>query len=189
MLVQASPQTSPEARQKLRELVLYVSDRLERDPNFGAVKLNKIILKADQLSYVRTGKPITNAPYMKLTNGFVPYHMKQILSEMEREKEIVIRSRKTYQYIQLRVLPLRDANVDLFSAKEIALIDEVISDCFDLNGATMSHQSHGTAWKVAEFNDIVPYSAFLLSDNQIVSEADIRQAHELIAKHGWSVSV
>ncbi len=188
MRISATRKTSPESRKKLRELILYIADRLDGDVNFGAIKLNKIILKADQLAYVRTGKSITDTPYMKLEQGFVPYHMKPILEEMIEANEIVIRKRQNYQYIQHRVVPLRDADLKLFSANDIALVEEVIDECIGLTGSAMSHQSHGTAWKVAAMREVVPYAAFLLSDDQTVSETDIDQAFGLIDQHGWDVS-
>jgi len=183
------PETSQESRKKLRELILYIADRLDGDANFRAVKLNKIILKADRLSFVRTGKSITETPYMKLDQGFVPYHMKQILEEMKADQEIVIRNRQSYQYIQQRVVPLRDASLDLFSAQDIAIVEEVIDDSIGLNASTMSHQSHGIAWKVAELYGTVPYSAFLLSDDQTISQTDIDQAYALMAEQGWDLRV
>ncbi len=40
---------------KLKEFILYVADRCEADPTFGAVKLNKILFYADFLAFASTG--------------------------------------------------------------------------------------------------------------------------------------
>ena len=52
--------TMPEYdERKLKELILYVADRCEADPTFGAIKLNKTLFYADFLAFASTGKPIT----------------------------------------------------------------------------------------------------------------------------------
>jgi hypothetical protein len=49
----------PNAEDRLRELVLYISERCERDVYFGKTKLNKVLVFADFSSFARTGRPIT----------------------------------------------------------------------------------------------------------------------------------
>jgi hypothetical protein len=189
MLVSSPPETSKETKEKLAELILYISDRCETDENYGMVKLNKIILEADRLAYLRFGKSITETPYMRLQNGLVPYHMIRVLEEMKAEGDIVIREKQHYQYVQKRVVALRNPKLKSFSADDIALVEETIKECSSYDATTMSDRSHGTAWKVAGDRQQVPYEAFLLSDNQAVSESDIIQAHELIERHGWDVKI
>jgi hypothetical protein len=189
MQIPYGPTSSDETRAKLRELILYISDRCKSDEHYGMIKLNKIILQADRLSYVRYGKAITETAYMRLSQGLVPYHMIQILEQMKEDRDIVVREKQRYQYVQKRVVSLRDADLEPFTATDIALIEEVISECESYDAHTMSHRSHGTAWHIAGDRETVPYSAFLLSDNQTATEADVMQAYELIERHGWDVRI
>lgn len=185
MLVPIRPESSEETKEKLRELILYISEKCEKDFYFGMVKLNKIILRADRLAYLRYGKSITGTAYMRLPNGLVPLHMAQVLDEMKSASEIVVRERQMFEHIQKRVVPLRDAKLDNFTAKDIALIEEIIDTCKMLSGSDMSRQSHGTAWHIASHKDTIPYKAFLLSDNQTLTENDIEEGYALIKRHGW----
>ena len=50
---------------KFKELVLYIASRCERDPTFGAVKLNKELFFSDFWAYAEFGEPITGAEYIK----------------------------------------------------------------------------------------------------------------------------
>ena len=186
MLIEAR-YTSDATKQKLRELILYIADRLESDVHFGMTKLNKVILFVDVLAYLRYGTPVTGTQYMKLPHGPVPVHMKQIIEEMQEADDIAIREQQKLQYIQKRVIPLRNANLDDFTARDIALVEEVIDDCTDFNAKWISLLSHGTAWKVAGEKEIIPYTAFFLSDRQQLTEEDIEEGQSLIKQHGWEV--
>ena len=44
---------------RLLELILYVAEKCQDDPKFGATKLNKILWWADFLAYAQHGTPIT----------------------------------------------------------------------------------------------------------------------------------
>lgn len=184
MLVQNKKDSSEETRQKIRELILYISGKCGQDANFGMVKLNKIILFADVIAYLREGESITGTEYMKLKAGPVPVHMKQILEQMQ-DKEIVIKKQPNGTYIQHKVIPLREAVLDSFSGNDIAIIEEVIDSLRAFNAKNVSYLSHGTAWKVPEERDVIPYSAFFLSDNQELTANDIEQGFNLIKEHGW----
>jgi hypothetical protein len=188
MLNPYRPESSEETRSKLRELVLYISQRCESDVNFGATKLNKIILFADVLSYLRYGISVTGTAYMKQKYGPVPLHMVQVIEKMQDDKDIVIRKEMVgIQHEQKRIIPLRPANVDGFLPRDIALVEDVIHQCLSDNAKSISDKSHGTAWKLAEIGDIIPYESFLIADDQTPTEADIEEAYDLIQKNGWEV--
>ena len=65
-----------EAKRALRELILFIADRCEDEPTFGATKLNKILFYADFLSYALYGEPIAGVTYRKLERGPVPTILK-----------------------------------------------------------------------------------------------------------------
>ena len=50
-------------QRKTRELVLYIAQACEADPDFGMVKLNKVLFNADFTSYARQGVSITEEEY------------------------------------------------------------------------------------------------------------------------------
>jgi hypothetical protein len=170
----------------LRELILYVSRRCEADPTFGAVKLNKILFFADFASYIEHGKPITGVAYEKLQYGPVPQLMRASLAKLEREGSISRVRQPFFAYEQIRVVANRDANLDVFTATDIALVDEIIQTYWNRFAAEVSSLSHGIAWESAKDGELIPYEAFLLSDEELTEE-EINRAEELIKQHGWDV--
>src|SRR4051794_3864926 len=67
---------------KLRELIIYISERCETDPRFGAVNLNKILFYSDFVAYGKTGKSITGQPYQRLKQGPAPKRLLPVRREM-----------------------------------------------------------------------------------------------------------
>jgi hypothetical protein len=188
MLVQIRPESSEETRNKLRELTLYVAKRCETDPNFGATKLNKIILFADVYSHLRYGSSITGSAYMKQKYGPVPLHMIQVIEKMVIDRDIVMRREPvSIQHVQTKIIPLREANVDIFLPRDIALVEDVIHNCISDNAKSISDKSHGLSWQLSKLGDIIPYDSFLISDDQTPTDADIEEARQMITKHGWEV--
>lgn len=173
-----------EADLRLRELILYIAYRCDQHPRFGATKLNKILYYSDFTSFARYGEPITGADYMKLPNGPAPVRLVPIREDMVAKKEIVIGSRTYTLGVQKRIVALRDANLDTFKARDIALVDEVINALLDRSAQEVSDLSHGIAWKIAGEREVIPYEAILLAE-PLLRPQDIEEAHQLIRKYGW----
>jgi hypothetical protein len=175
----------PKAEQRLRELVLYISDRCDSDPNFGKTKLNKVLVFADFTSFARTGKPITGVQYMREKNGPMPRPILGLLDRMVSKGEIVIRPVQVGPYVQRRVIPLRKADLSLFTSEEIAEIEASIRHCWDHTATSISDLTHGVAWKIAEVNGAgIPYEAAFLSDEPI-RPIDIERTRALNTLHNW----
>lgn len=157
----------PAAEQKLAELILYVAQKCAGDDTFGATKLNKVLFFSDFLSYRYRGTAITGVRYMKLDNGpapqiLVPVRNNLISSNFAEEVSMVFRGR-----LQKRLVAKRPADLSMFSADDIALVDEVIDDLRGQTAREVSRLSHRMAWKVAEDDQgLIPYQASLLSDRE-----------------------
>src|SRR5665213_2629173 len=67
------------ARERLRELILYVSEKCEKSTRFGMIKLNKIIWRADFTAFEARRSPITGAGYQRLPLGPAPIEMRPVL--------------------------------------------------------------------------------------------------------------
>lgn len=171
-------------RNRLRELILYISERSKTDIRFGATKLNKILYYADFVAFKKTGEPITGAQYMRLSRGPAPKHLKPLRQDMLQKNEIVLEERDYWTRTQTVIKPLRRANLDLFSAREIALVDRVIDELWDLDAYDVSERSHNRGWKAAVENGAIPYQAIFLSDEPL-TEDDIQWAYEAATEAGW----
>jgi len=170
---------------KFKELVLYIAERCMEDPTFGATKLNKILYFADFYAYGESGVPITGATYMKLPRGPAPRELVSVREELSNAGDICIREAKYHGYPQERIIPIREANLDSFMAKEIALVDDIIQKLWEINAADISNYTHRLAgWRIAEDGDDIPYESVFLSDEGL-TEDDISRAKELANRFGW----
>ena len=169
---------------RLRELILYVAQKCDRDRRFGATKLNKILAFADFTSFFETRRPITGAEYMRLPQGPVPRRLKPVTEGMTAAHEMVLRVVPDGKYQQKRVIPLRDANLSLFTATEIALVDRAIDVFWGRTATAVSEFSHGIAWRIAKDRAPIPYESVFLSDEGI-TEYDIIRTRELADQYGW----
>ncbi|AGB42702.1 hypothetical protein Mesau_00202 [Mesorhizobium australicum WSM2073] len=170
--------------QRFRELIIYISDKSKDDPDFGSVKLNKILYFADFIAYERFGVPLTGMVYQKLTNGPAPRALLPVRAELIEEGAIRLESVPTFSFVQLRTVALRKAITDLFFADEISLVDEIIADLSGHNATDVSLRSHDLRWKAVQLNDPIPYDFIYLDTNQLTDD-DIRRSKELAGEFGW----
>ena len=148
--------------QKLRELILFVSERSEGDASFGSVKLNKLLFYADFLAYLEFGRAITWQKYQKLENGPCPRRMLPILHDLENDQDIAVVDRKYHGYTQKRTVALREPDLSMFSADEIGLVTQLIDEFWGKNAAQISDASHDfVGWRLANIGEDIPYEAAL----------------------------
>ena|ERR1700761_8188848 len=151
---------------KFRELILYICSKCASHQKFGAVKLNKILFYSDFFGYLQFGKPITGVEYQKLPKGPAPRRLVPIQNEMIANGELVIQPRQfwTSRKQQKRPVNLRTANLALFDAREIALVDEIIENFRNLTADETSDISHNEiGWKAARIGETIPYETVFIS--------------------------
>lgn len=157
---------------KIKEIILYVSDKSKDDPAFGATKLNKILFTSDFYYYGITGKSITNCKYIHLDRGPVPKGMADILKELVSENKIEINATSYFGFNQKRVIPKVTYNISSLSDDEKTFIDIVIKKFESWNGSDLSKWTHSLIpWRLTSKNEEIPYhSIFMLHDVKV--EAD-----------------
>ena len=176
------PDMDPDRR--LAELILYIAEKCESDPKFGATKLNKILAFADFSAYFETGKPITGAEYMRLPQGPVPRRLRPVRDRLEANHEIAMRTASVGKYQQQRVVPLRRPDLNIFTADEIAAVDKIVDAFWNHTAKDVSEFSHGIARRVAQNKASIPYEAVFLSDEAVTDYDRVRTA-ELASERGW----
>ena len=138
-----------EDRRKLKELMLYVSQKCASKRNFGSVILYKILYFSDHFAYGKLGQPITGADYMKEKHGPIPRTSLPARQELEREgrlkmQESQLRSGKT----QKKPVALAPPDLSLFSDAELALVDSIIERFWDSSTRKVRTASHRlAAWQ------------------------------------------
>lgn len=175
----------PRGAQRLRELIVYISQSCASDPWFGAIKLNKILYYADFRAYERFGVPLTGLPYFRLPKGPAPRALIPVRSQLEAEGAIRIdRIDFDGRVEQHRTVALREPVLDHFTSDEIDLVNEVISELWEQNATEISDASHDIRWKVLNHKDDLPYEFAYLS-NEPVSDYDIERTRDLASEYGW----
>lgn len=184
--LQLERQASSESDQKLAELILYISSISESDPYCGATKLNKLLYFADAMSFVDYGEAITGAQYMKEAYGPIPVRLVPVRERLEESGDIVIQRRRFSQGEMVRIVALREAHLnDLFKPRDIAVVDRIVRRLRHKDSKSLSDFTHSRMpWQLARLGDIIPYSAILLS-HEDVTEDEVLEAQELISEHGW----
>lgn len=164
---------------KFKELILYIAERSEDDPWFGATKLNKILFYSDFIAYGVLGEPITGAEYQKLAHGPAPTRLLPIRKEMMDAGELAIRRERVMKFTQKRPTALREADVSVFSAAEIEVVDDLIRLFRERSAGEVSKISHGeVCWQLAGVKEKIPYEAIFLSRRQ-PEERHITRAREI----------
>ncbi|MBI1258411.1 MAG: DUF4065 domain-containing protein [Chloroflexi bacterium] len=175
-------------RQKLRELILHITKASRFDEKFGKTKLVKILYFSDFTSFRLTGKPITGSKYVKLPSGPMPDDFNSLLAEMGAERDIHVDKQLIpgYSHPQIRVVALREPNYKIFSAQDIAYVDDIIRSFWNSSGTDTADLTHGEVFKLLNPLEAIPYEASIISYEEVTQE-DIASAQELIKKYGWDV--
>lgn len=144
--------------QKFREVLLYILNKVGAYPNVGETVIYKLLYFIDFDFYEKYEEQIIGATYRKNIYGPTPIEFFAIISEMIKSKEIEKVKSKFFQKEQKKYLPLRDACLDILSAKELKLIDEVLHRLANKNATQISEYSHGDIpWKVTQNQEIIEY--------------------------------
>lgn len=166
------PQTNPE---KLREVLLYVLEKVGAKPNVGETVLYKLLYFIDFDYYEKTGQSITGLTYLR--NHFGPTPMRDFASVVEGMKandELEVVETKFYKNAQKKYLPRVRSELQELSAKEIKHVDETLARLGDKTASELSELSHyDTPWLVAKQGEKIAYrGVFYRTSLTAVTEPD-----------------
>lgn len=161
------------ATDKFKELILYIAQESEYDPNFGATKLNKILFFCDFLFYREHGHSISGQRYFKLPHGPAPRALKPALTELVQEDACIEVERNRFGRSQKRIIPKREPRLDLFTSQEIAAVGSIIRLLWDNNAQEVSNLSHHfIGWQAADVLEDIPYETIFVGDPQSFTLAE-----------------
>lgn len=151
-----SPTTNPE---KLREVLLYVLEKVGAKPNVGETVLYKLLYFIDFDYYEKTGQSITGLTYMRNHYGPTPTRsFGDVVKQMEANDEIEIVSTKFFNNTQKKYLPNKKSDLLELSATELRHIDETLARLGDKTATELSELSHyDTPWVVAPQGEAIAY--------------------------------
>lgn len=144
---------------------MYVAKQCEGAKFFGAIKLNKILWKADFDSFSERGVPVTGREYRRQKLGPTLREMRPIQNEMLKDGAILIERRDFGDdIIEHRTIAIDSPDLSLFTDDDISYVDRAIQHYWEMTGTESSDESHGVAWKTRANGDPMPYEAALLLD-------------------------
>lgn len=136
---------------------------------FGATKLNKLLFLSDFRAYAMLGESITGAEYQHLPQGPAPRRLLPVKKRLLDRGEAVERKATLFAAASMRpqqqVVPLREPDISIFSAKEIAIVDDVIAENKGKSGTQLSEETHAMdGWRLTVNGETIPYFTAVLPD-------------------------
>lgn len=165
---------APIAR-RLRELMLYVAGAYHQRSSFDAPALATALYLCDFAAYDRLGRSITGSSYVKGPHGPAPVRFTEVFGALVEAGRVAVEIGPD----GVCVVPAASAGSDsLFTASEIALVDEVVGQLADDAG---SEWSYGAGWKAVAYGEEIPYYFAGVSDDDL-SDADLERVREIAAQ-------
>lgn len=169
---------------KFQELILLVARECREDPRCGATKLNKILFYSDFLAYEELGRSISGEAYRKLERGPVPRRILPVVEDMLSAGWCAWDDRDWFGLPLRKLQPLREPDVSLFSAEELAVVRRVIRDLWELNAAEVSDLSHRFAgWQAAAPGEEIPYETVFVDEPRRLTDEEVEWAQEVIREY------
>lgn len=174
--------TTAETDKRMGELIVYIAQLSVDDPHFGATKLNKILFFADFFTFARYGASITSAEYMKLHKGPAPRRLILVKEKLMQDHSVEEIEMMFFGRQQKRLVAKRPPNLDLFSGKEISMVEWAIALLKDHSAASASELSHKmVGWKIADIKETIPYTTSVLLPPESLTESDFEWAQQVSA--------
>lgn len=169
-------------KEKMRELILYISEECADQRLFGKTKLNKILYFVDFIAFRNLGQPITGFTYLRAPRGPVPTKIHRELNAMCSDGDLEMTFEHVYFRRQERPEPLRRPRMDRFSSDEIKIVDHWIETLEEMSATDASDLAHELGgWKFAKEWGPIPYETVYL-DNRPMTEEDWERGWEVVDK-------
>ena len=149
---------------RLKEAILYVCQKSSEMEFFGAIKLNKILWRADFRSYSERHVPVTGRQYQRLAMGPAPVEMPPVVNDLLRAGALVIERRKVGRHEEKRHVAKVEPVLRAFSPEDLDYLNEAVEHYRYLTGTEASDESHGVAWKTRHDGDPMPYQSAYFED-------------------------
>lgn len=173
-------------REKFIELMLYFSQRgITERMVIGSTRLNKLLFFSDMRAFAELGEPITGARYQRLEFGPAARAMLPVREELVENEAAEYQDRGAEDAAKVLV-PLRPANLELFSEEELRIVNVVFEELRQFNAREVSDYAHlkSAGWNVMEDHEDIPYEFAFVSTEPASTEA-IERGRELAAIYGW----
>jgi hypothetical protein len=171
---------------KFAELILHVADRLRADRAGGATKLNKVLFFAEFTHLRRHHAVITGCEFQKLPHGPAPRQLVPVRRRLVDQGAAELVTEDFLGRPQQRLVPLRPADLSVFTELELATVDDVLAQLGGLTGTQVSELSHDEpGWQLTEIGETIPFSTAFLDFAQPATPTSERLAREVAQRYGF----
>jgi hypothetical protein len=163
---------------KLRELILYIAERMKRDNHAGQgrIKLAKLLWLSDFEAFRRFGESITGARYVADELGPSPVEELLAVRDLEGSGDLVMEPGYDKQKLPRAQRPPATAS---FAEGELAVVDEVLDRYRTWTGNQLVDLAHEfPGWKLAQQGQDIPYRTVHISAEG-PTDRDVERATEL----------
>jgi hypothetical protein len=175
-----------EDRRKLKELILYVSQKYGSKRNFGSVILFKILYFSDHFAYGKLDKPITGADYLKEKHGPIPRNGYAAMQELKDEGRLAVEDVSKGRGTLKKPVALASPDMSEFSEAEIAIVDAVTERFLKFSTRKVRRSAHIlAAWRAYKIRETIPYETVFISPNQKLTRKEIKIGQEIARRRGW----
>lgn len=154
-----------------KDLILYVSARLQDDPAFGETKLNKALFFSDFEAFRLLGEPITGAEYQRNHHGPTARIYTILRDQMIRDGEIETDTQIIGGYKQATIRPAAEPTTE-FTRQQLEIVDEVVDQLRKYTNRQASDESHKHAagWRAMEHGQTISYSSAIVDPTELTDE-------------------
>jgi transcriptional regulator with XRE-family HTH domain len=151
-----NPQVNPE---KLREVLLYVIEKVGAKPNVGETVLYKLLYFIDFDYYEKYGRSITGLTYVR--NHFGPTPTKSfvgVVEGMQEKGELDIAETPYFSHKQRKYLPTVSSELQSLSANELDHINDELIRLADKSATELTELSHkDIPWLASKDKEVIDY--------------------------------
>jgi hypothetical protein len=170
---------------KFTELLLLVAERLQGDRAGGATKLNKVVFFAEFAHLRRHHSVISGCTFQKLPHGPAPRQLLPVRRRLIDEGLADLVEEDFLGRPQHRLVPRRSADRGVFTADELATIDDVLDQLGGLTGTQVSELSHEEpGWRLTEVGETIPHAAAFLDFPQVLTPTGAHLARDVAERYG-----
>jgi len=174
---------------KFAELILLVAERLQHDRAGGTTKLNNALFFIEFTHLRRHQSVVSGCEFQKLPQGPAPRQSLPVRTELIRSGEAELVDEGFWGKAQQQLIPLRPANLEVFTSEELETIEDVLGDIAGMSGAQISELSHQEpGWRLTEVGETIPLSTAFLGCQQVSTPTAESLVESVEQRYGFAAS-
>jgi hypothetical protein len=176
----------PFDQRRLDALVHYIAHQVRALPDFGRVKLAKVLFYSDFTAYRETGASLTGATYLRYPKGPFPRELWEAEARLERGGRVRL-AYDVNEYEEKRILPLTPPTEAeaLYEPWQLDFVRRMIPEVGSRTSRGISDRSHEHAgWITVEDGAEIPYGTAFVPDEPPTCR-DAETARRIARERGW----